>query len=743
MADEEQKLAPYLGPTGAWAMALGTSIGWGSLVITGSSWLAQAGPLGSVLGLLAGCLIMLIIARNYRYMMVCRPEAGGAYAYARDCFGHEYGFLAAWFLSLTYLAMFWANATALPLFAKYFLGDGFEFGRLYSLFGYDIYLGEILLTSSAIIIFAAVCLGRKKPVAALMTGFAACFSLAIAACFVAAMRGMGHGGAPAPFDPAFVPDEAALTQIVKIALVSPWAFIGFESISHAAEEFDFHPNKSFRILVAAAATATVLYAFVTLLSASAFPERYGSWLEYIHNLNRIEGMAGLPAFYAARHYLGALGVGLLMLALLALVLSSLVGNILALSRLFYALARDGVLPGSFAALNRHGVPARAVMLVACVSLAVPFFGRTAIGWIVDVTVLGATLVYAIVSACAWKQADVQGDALEKRTGMAGAAVMICFAAEPLVSSVFSESTMAPESFFLFVAWSVLGFLFFRDVLRRDKAGLFGRSVIVWIAILSLVLFVSLVWMDQSVMDAAREGIAAMQGFCAQHGIGSDGGLGARQLEAFRSASGQSLALVVVIFGAALGVVLNNYAVMSRRALESETRLGHMERKYTVDPMTGVRSKHSFSDAVEEIDGLIARGEAEPFAVAVCDVNGLKHVNDTYGHKAGDEYIKSAASMISHIFVHSPVYRNGGDEFVVLLKGEDYGRRQELMRLLHDLSAEHIGRGDVVVSGGLSDFVPGEDRNLHAVFERADSLMYREKKLLKSMGAITRDDAPAS
>ena len=100
-------------------------------------------------------------------------------------------------------------------------------------------------------------------------------------------------------------------------------------------------------------------------------------------------------------------------------------------------------------------------------------------------------------------------------------------------------------------------------------------------------------------------------------------------------------------------------------------------------------------------------------------------------------------MISHIFVHSPVYRNGGDEFVVLLKGEDYGRRQELMRLLHDLSAEHIGRGDVVVSGGLSDFVPGEDRNLHAVFERADSLMYREKKLLKSMGAITRDDAPAS
>ena len=740
MADQEQRLAPYLGPAGAWAMALGTSIGWGSLVITGGAWLAKAGPAGSVLGLLAGALLMLIIARNYHYMMICRPDAGGVYTYAKECFGHDYGFLAAWFLSLTYLAMFWANATAIPLFARYFLGDDFEFVRLYSIFDYDIYLGEILLTASAIILFSAICLGRKKAVAGLMTGFAACFSLAIAVCFAAAMRGMGQDGAPAPFDPAFAPNAEALSQVVKIALVSPWAFIGFESISHAAGEFDFHPNKSFRILVAAAVSATVLYTFVILLSASAWPERYATWFEYIRDLPNLQGIEGLPAFYAARHYLGDLGIGILMMALLALVLSSLGCNILALSRLFYALARDGVLPGRFAALNRHGVPARAVMLVAAVSLAVPFLGRTAIGWIVDVTVLGATLVYAIASACAWKQADVQADSLEKWTGMAGAAVMSCFAAWPLASSLFSESAMEPESYFLFVVWSVLGFLFFRNVLNRDKSGRFGRSVIVWIAILSLVLFVSLIWMNQSIINSARECIAAMQTFCEQHG---DSTLGARQLDAFRLASGQSLALVIVIFGAALGVVLNNYAVMTRRALESETRLGNMERKYTVDPMTGVRSKHCFSDTVEEIDGRIARGQAEPFAVAVCDVNGLKHVNDTYGHKAGDEYIKSAARMISHIFVHSPVFRNGGDEFVVLLKGDDYGRRLELMQRLHDLSVEHIDSGEVVVSGGLSDFAAGEDRNLHAVFERADRLMYQEKKLLKSLGAITRDDAPAS
>ena len=73
--------------TGALALSLGTSIGWGSLVITSTTYLSQAGPMGSVLGLIAGALLMLIISRNYHYLMNAVPEAGGAYAFARESFG--------------------------------------------------------------------------------------------------------------------------------------------------------------------------------------------------------------------------------------------------------------------------------------------------------------------------------------------------------------------------------------------------------------------------------------------------------------------------------------------------------------------------------------------------------------------------------------------------------------------------------------------------------------------------------
>ena len=157
-----------------------------------------------------------------------------------------------------------------------------------------------------------------------------------------------------------------------------------------------------------------------------------------------------------------------------------------------------------------------------------------------------------------------------------------------------------------------------------------------------------------------------------------------------------------------------------------------------DPLTGVKSKHAFLLRQKEADASIEAGTADVFAVVVCDVNGLKVINDTLGHKAGDEYILNASRMICDIFQHSPVYRTGGDEFVVILNGRDYLIREELVLALHDRSVEHISTKEVVISGGFSDYRPGEDPSFHDVFERADALMYEEKKRLKDMGAISRE-----
>jgi len=732
-SQREPDLTPYLSRTGAWAFSLGTSIGWGSLVVTSNTYLAQAGPAGSALGLILGALIMLVISRNYSYLMSCYPDAGGAYTFCKEAMGHDHGFLAAWFLSLTYLAVLWANATSLPLFARYFLGDMFRFGKLYEIFGYEVYLGEALLSIVFLLLTALLLIRSKKAAAYLMIGMAVLFTAGIVICFCGAF--LQHGGS---FEPAFVPDKGALGQLVKIAIISPWAFIGFENISHFSGEFTFRQNRFFRVMVVSVITTTLLYILILLLSVTAYPEGYSSWLEYIRDLGNLEGIEALPAFYAAYRYLGNAGIGLLMAALLALILTSLIGNMTALSRLFYALGKDRVLPPSVGQLNRRDLPARAVMLAAGISLVIPFFGRTAIGWIVDVTTLGATLTYGIVSAAAFKTAGFRNDKTEKYTGLAGIVIMIGFGIYLLVPSLYTTGGMEPETYFLFVAWAVLGFVFFRLILKHDERKLFGRSIIVWIALLSLILFVSLVWMNQSIMNATDSSMREVEAVYTAQGLTQvQEGLVAQQLSRIHAVSAGSITVVVLLFALALGVLINNYRAMSRKAEHSEQQLGRVWDLAGRDPLTGVKSRLAYIEAEKELNESIENGSAEPFAVAVLDVNGLKKINDTLGHQAGDEHIRNACHMICLHFAHSPVFRTGGDEFVVLMSGDDYERRHDILECFRQESEAHIQAGDVVVSAGCADYRPGKDLLLQPVFERADAQMYDHKKYLKSIGAEAR------
>ena len=689
--------------------------------------------MGSVLGLVVGAVIMLVVSRNYAYLMNCYPEAGGAYSFCREVFGYDHGFLAAWFLALTYFAMLWANATSLPLFARYFLGGVFHFGRLYQIFGYEVYLGEALLSMAFLLLAALLCAKSRTLSFRLMVGMVFLFTVGIVICFAfaAARREVSYS-------PVFVPDKNALSQVVKIAVISPWAFIGFESISHTTEEFSFPQNRIFRVLAVSVISATVLYVFVMLLSVTAYPAAYGSWLEYIRDLDNLSGIEALPAFYAANRYLGGAGIGILMASLLALILTSLIGNLTALSRLFYALGKDGILPASIGTLNARGIPEKGVWLAAGVSVLVPLLGRTAIGWIVDVTTLGATLIYGFVSGAAWKTAGFRNDRTEKVTGLAGLAMMIAFGVYLLVPNLFTTGSMEPESYFLFVVWSVLGFFFFRGILKRDRKKRFGKTILVWIALLSLILFVSLVWMNQSILNATNAAMHTIEAVYTESGISEvQSGLITRQMAAIRTVSARSISVVVLLFAMSLGVLVQNYRLMSQKAAHSDRELKQVRDLAGKDALTGVKSKLAYVEMEKDLDEELASGgPKEPFALAVLDVNGLKRINDSLGHQAGDEHIRRASALICAAFSHSPVYRTGGDEFVVLLQGTDYENRAAILQRFRLESEARIASGGVVVASGCTDRRPG-DLRLGDLFERADAEMYENKKHLKQLGAATR------
>ena len=154
-----------------------------------------------------------------------------------------------------------------------------------------------------------------------------------------------------------------------------------------------------------------------------------------------------------------------------------------------------------------------------------------------------------------------------------------------------------------------------------------------------------------------------------------------------------------------------------------------------DELTGTKNKTAYQEAEKELQKLAEEGRV-PFGIAVCDINGLKIINDTEGHKAGDDYIKASCKLICRTFHHSPVFRIGGDEFAVILMGKDYTNRKELIADFKRQVEENIrfGEGPVVASG-LAEFLPYEDHSPEDMFNRADNLMYADKARLKEQKQI--------
>jgi len=733
-----KRLHRYISPLQAWALSIGTSIGWGSFVITSNTYLASAGPVGSALGMIVGALVMFVIAANYYDLMRRYPEAGGVYSYVKNVFDHGDGFLVAWFLSLTYLAILWANATSLPLFARYFLGDVFRFGKLYTLFGYEVWLGEALLSILALLGFSLLVMKHGKLSMRLNTVMALVFTVGISICFLAAV----FAGGTRDIEPHYIPDADILQQVARIAFISPWAFIGFENITHAAEEFSFPVKRSCRVLTVSVIATTLLYIFVTMLSVTAYPPEYANWLDYVRDLDNISGIRGLPAFYAAQRYLGSTGVWLLMLSLLTLIVTSLIGNTYALSRLFYALARDGILPRKAAELSPRGLPENAAFLVAAVSLVIPFLGRTCIGWIVDVTTVGATIVYGFVSAAALKFGLTERSRRSTVCGGLGLGIMLLFAFFLLLPNLFFGVSMETESYFIFILWSMVGLFYFHRINLNDLTHRYDNAIHVWVALLSMIVFMAVIWMGKVYERGTLSTLLTVHNYyggkqLTEANYTTDPFL-VREAMGFHRLILKVSFSVLGLFAMSLAAMLWNYTQLKRSAQETKQELGTARSLAYTDPLTGVKSKQAFVEREADFDRRIDEKSIQAFGVIVGDLNGTKTVNDTLGHRAGDEFIRSGCMMICRCFKSSPVFRIGGDEFAVILEGTDYERRQELLDSLNACMVQNIGTGSPVAALGMAEFRPDEDHSFRSVFERADQHMYERKKELKALGADVRD-----
>ena len=150
-----------------------------------------------------------------------------------------------------------------------------------------------------------------------------------------------------------------------------------------------------------------------------------------------------------------------------------------------------------------------------------------------------------------------------------------------------------------------------------------------------------------------------------------------------------------------------------------------------DAMTSAGNKTAYIAKTRSLDEQIRQGTAS-FTVFVFDVNGLKAINDTFGHERGDLAISDTANVLKSVFGIENLYRIGGDEFIAIVGGMSQAELERVFRELEDAiarqnQAERPYGVPLAVSKGAAIYSPGEDGEYLEVFRRADTAMYQDKK----------------
>lgn len=468
------QLKRQLSPMHVWAIAFGCVIGWGSFINPGKKFLPNSGVAGTAIAMVLGALVMIVIAMSYAYMVPKYPKAGGEFTFTKACFGKKTAYICGWFLVAAYLTNVPMNSTAIGLIVDGIDGstDMLKFGFHYSIAGFEIYFGEILLAMAILILFGYLNIIGVQKAGIIQTilssllivcvgtlSIAAFISTKATALNLSPLWGFDKAAAIAAdatiknIDAyAHVGTHGIISAILATFAIAPWAYVGFDAIPQAAEEFNFSFKKVSGIMVVAIAFGCFVYTSNNTVSAlvlANWPERVmaGEWVLLV----------------AAEEMLGTFGKALIGTGVSCAVLSGIMGFYLASSRLMYSMSREGYLPQWFSVVDKkYGTPKNAIIFCILISLSGPVLGREALGWFVDMCAIGASIGYffTCASALVTMKRDNDGTRFLKVMATVGVFFSLAFIVLQLVPIPgLTGVHFGKESYMLLVVWIILGLLF--------------------------------------------------------------------------------------------------------------------------------------------------------------------------------------------------------------------------------------------------------------------------------------------
>ncbi len=475
MDKNDIELQKTLSPISVWAIAFGCIIGWGSFINPGKKFLPNSGVAGTAIAMVLGALVMVVIAFSYAYLVPKFPKAGGEFTFTKNCFGKNPAYICGWFLVAAYLTNVPMNSTAIGLIVDGIDGsaDILKFGFHYQIAGFDVWMGEMIFAMSILLLFGFLNIIGVKKAGFIQTVLAATLAVcAFTLCITGLVSAKAKGINMTPIwgfdktvaiaakatteninDFAHTGTQGVISAILATFAIAPWAFVGFDTIPQAAEEFKFSYKKVMGIMCIAIAFGCFVYTSNNTVAAAAlknWPERVmnGEWVLLV----------------AAEELMGIFGKIVIGVGVSCAVLSGIMGFYLASSRLMYSMSRDGFLPEWFGKIDeKYQTPKNAMIFCILISLSGPILGREALGWFVDMSAIGASIGYFFTCASTLVviKKDRDGTTKLKIMAIIGIIFSISFIILQLIPIPgLSGVNFGEESYIMLIVWIVIGFIFY-------------------------------------------------------------------------------------------------------------------------------------------------------------------------------------------------------------------------------------------------------------------------------------------
>lgn len=176
--------------------------------------------------------------------------------------------------------------------------------------------------------------------------------------------------------------------------------------------------------------------------------------------------------------------------------------------------------------------------------------------------------------------------------------------------------------------------------------------------------------------------------------------------------------------------------LSQMAQELKIKINYINNLAFTDKLTGIKNSTAYLQEVAYLKNDILLKKAD-FSLFVIDANGLKFINDNYGHELGNELIIKVSQMIKEVFGAEQLYRIGGDEFAVVVYHVSTAECEEYENRFNQVVENQKGKIWAAASIGHATYNEKIDSNYESVFNRADEDMYENKVRMKKEGKTSR------